>query len=138
MRYDSLLECFKLLCVAHDLIPFLCSDGVFHRSNQCLQPFLLGLQSGQVTAQRGQTVKGRIVQAFFDLCQLHPKRTIIENVLQSVDLCPAVIAVTALRHPAGLEQTDLVVPAQGAGGHPGQARQLLNGIFHVHPSLPTV
>ena len=33
------------------------------------------------------------------------------------------------------QQIDLVVPAQRAGGHPGQARQLLNGIFHPSPSF---
>ena len=31
--------------------------------------------------------------------------------------------------------SDLVVPAQSAGGHPGQARQFLNGVLHEHPSL---
>ena len=39
-------------------------------------------------------------------------------------------AVTALRPAGGLQQTDFVVPAQSAGGHSRQARQLLNGIFH--------
>ena len=46
----------------------------------------------------------------------------------------AILRADAAKQAAGLEQTDLVVPAQGAGGHPGQARQLLNGIFHADPS----
>ena len=95
----------------------------------------LRLQRGQVASQSGQTVKGGIVQTFLDPGQLHPEGPVIENVLQPVHLRPAVIAVAALRHPAGLQQANLVVPAQGAGGHPGQARQFLNGILHKHPSM---
>ena len=69
-------------------------------------------------------VTGGIVQTFLDLGQLHPEGPVIEDVLQPVHLRAAVVAVAALRHQAGLQQADLVVPAQGAGGHPGQARQL--------------
>ena len=88
-----------------------------------------------MAAQRGKPIEGGVIQAFSDLRQLHPEGAIIKNVLQAIHLSIAVVAVAAFSHPAGLQQADLVIPAQGAGGHPGQLRQLLNGIFHENPSL---
>ena len=83
--------------------------------------------------ERVQPVKGWIIQNGSDPGQLHPEGPVIEDVLKPVHLRRAVIAVPALRHPAGLQKTDFVVPAQGAGGHPGQARQGLNGISSCIP-----
>ena len=97
--------------------------------------FPFGFQCSQMAFQSGQTVKGGIIQTFFDPGQLHPESPVIENILQPVHFGPAIIAVAAFGDPAGLQQPDLVVPAQSAGGHPGQARQFLNGILHEHPSL---
>ena len=132
--HNPLFECLKFLLIVHDFLPFFGSDGLSYRPDQALQPRPLRLQGGQVAAQGGQPVEGGVVQAPLDPGQLHPEGPVIEDVLKPVHLRRAVIAVPALRHPAGLQKTDFVVPAQGAGGHPGQARQGLNGIFH--PAFP--
>ena len=58
MGHSSLLERLEFLLIAHDLIPFFRSDGVFHRPDKLFQPLPLRLQSGQVTFQGSQTVKG--------------------------------------------------------------------------------
>ena len=127
-------EHLKLLLIAHNLIPFLTSDGVLHRADETVQLRLPRPQAIQVTAQGGQPVEGGIVQTFPDSGELHPEGPIVEDVPQPVHLGWSVVAVAGFRDTCGLEQTDLVVPAQGAGGHPGQARQFLNGIFHADPS----
>lgn len=75
--YGLFFKCFKLLLVAHLLIPFFCSDGIFHRPDQFLQPLMLCLQSRQVASQSSQPVKGGIVQTLFDFGQLHPEDPII-------------------------------------------------------------
>ena len=95
-----------------------------------MNPFPLPLQGGQMAPEDGQAVEGGIVQDFLRLGQLHPEGPVVQDVLEPVHLRRAVAAVSPLRPAGGLEQTDLVVPAQGAGGHPRQARQLLNGVFH--------
>ena len=109
-------------------------DGVCDRPDQPVQAGALPLQPGQMAPQSGQPVKVGIIQTRPNLGQLHPEGPVIQDVLEPVHLGRTVAAVAVFRHTAGLEQTDLVVPAQGAGGHPGQARQLLNGIFHADPS----
>ena len=85
--------------------------------------------------ERVQPVKGWIIQNGSDPGQLHPEGPVKQDLLEPVYLRPAVISVSILADAAGREQTDPVVSAQGAGGHPGQFRQLLNGVFHRRPSF---
>ena len=85
--------------------------------------------------QGGQPVEGGRVQTFPDAGQLHPEGPVKQDVLQPVHLGRTVISIAAPGHPTGLQQADLVVPAQGAGGHPRQARQFMDGIFHAVPSF---
>ena len=77
-----------------------------------------------------QRARGGTAQTFLARAHPPPEAPERENPRHPPPPRPAVIAVATLRYPAGLQQPDLVVPAQGAGGHPGQARQLLNGILH--------
>ena len=135
LLYKAILESGEFFLIVHNFLPFLAADGLFHRRDQFFQLCLAGLQIGQMPVQRGQPVEGGIVQTFPNMGQLHPQRPIIQNVLQPIYLLRAVVPVAAGGHPAGLQQADLVVPAQSAGGHPRQARQLLDGIFHVSPSF---
>ena len=128
------LEGLKLLLIGHLCSSFEIVKGSLDSQDQVIQPGPAGLQLCQVALQRRLAVKGRVIQNGLDGRQIQPQLPVEQNVLQPVQLLRTVEAVPGLRGPQGLQQPDLVVPAQSSGGDAGQLRQRLDGVFHEDPS----
>ncbi len=107
-------------------------NGVIHRVDELFQALDALGNLAFVAFERRQQVKITASHDFLDRFQRQTQFPVKQDLLQTQEGLLPIVAIAILANLGWLEQSDLVVVVQGAGGHARQARKLFNG---EHPVL---